>query len=265
MYFSLNFYLLWHALQRSSLILPISRTMKKQLIKEGIDDAILHVLPMGVNSTLFSSNLSQQLSHEDHGNNGIIKMVYLGSMSKSRNLSLLLNAFNQCYKRCSNSRLMMIGDGDDRKTLENMTKLMNISAVVIFTGMLPQNEAAGLMRQADIGLCIVPPTDEFTLSSPTKLFEYMAMGLPVIVNRGIVELEDVSRLSGGCVLANYNPVSISDAMVMLVQSRKERLDMGKSGHNWVLSNRTYAALSKDLHIRIIDSIGKEKSMKTKRE
>jgi len=82
----------------------------------------------------------------------------------------------------------------------------------------------------------------------------MAMGLPVIINKGIIEQEYVSQSSGGCLVADYDQASIADAMVKLVQNYSGRTEMGKRGREWALSHRTYESISRELKNRIDDSL-----------
>ena len=53
------------------------------------------------------------------------------------------------------------------------------------------------LRHSDVGLCLIEPSEAKIASSPTKLAEYFACGLPVIANRGIGDIEEI--LSGGSV------------------------------------------------------------------
>lgn len=249
LYQRMRIYFLGYALRRSSLILPISRTLKDGLINEGFGSERMHILPMGVSEEQFS-DASPSSVHNGSAVNETVELVYLGTMSKPRKLSIIIHAFAKCHRRHPESKLIMIGDGDAKEELQSIVDSLNLNASVSFTGLLPQEDAKRIMLHADIGLSIVPPTREFIPSSPTKLFEYMAASLPVIANRGIVEHEDILQNSHSGILVEYSEAAIADAMIKLVEDSNMRMKYGYNGHDWVISNRTYKAISEGLSMKL---------------
>jgi glycosyltransferase involved in cell wall biosynthesis len=81
---------------------------------------------------------------------------------------------------------------------------------------VPRDEVAALIKGADVGLTLVLPVDEtHRLASPTKLFEYMQAGLPVI-GAAVPEVQDVVTHSKCGVLVDArNPAEIAAAFVRL--------------------------------------------------
>ena len=45
-----------------------------------------------------------------------------------------------------------------------------------------------------MGLCFLPPTKNFTISSPTKVIEYLSMKIPVLINKEIIDQENIVSL-----------------------------------------------------------------------
>lgn len=100
-------------------------------------------------------------------------------------------------------------------------------------GRMPASEAWRVMARCHIGLAVLKPLPNFVESFPTKMFEYMAMGLPVIVSdaplyRGVVE-------SAGCGLCvdPDDARALADAIRTLVEDPAEATAMGRRGQQAV--------------------------------
>ncbi len=60
--------------------------------------------------------------------------------------------------------------------------LKNASADVVHRGKLSRSEIAALLNESMIGLCLLQPEPNYLYAMPTKIFEYMAAGLPIITS-----------------------------------------------------------------------------------
>jgi len=77
-------------------------------------------------------------------------------------------------------RLVIAGDGPLRGELEHTLKERGLTRSVVFTGWLPHEEVAGLIRQFDVALAPYSQPEHAFYFSPLKLFEYMSCGVPVV-------------------------------------------------------------------------------------
>jgi glycosyltransferase involved in cell wall biosynthesis len=105
---------------------------------------------------------------------------------------------------------------------------------VDYAGLVPHDEVANHLRGAVAGLATLQPTPNHLISSPIKVFEYMAMGLPVIMSdfpqwRALLDGVD-------CVLFAdpADPSTIADAMRTLLADPQRRARMGKVAREAVL-------------------------------
>jgi glycosyltransferase involved in cell wall biosynthesis len=105
---------------------------------------------------------------------------------------------------------------------------------VDYVGLVPHDEVADHLRGAEAGLATLQPTPNHLISSPIKVFEYMAMGLPVIMSdfpqwRALLDGVD-------CVLFAdpAEPATIADAMRELLADPQRRARMGKVARQAVL-------------------------------
>ena len=163
-------------------------------------------------------------------------VLYAGS-DKMRKLEVIIQAFaslhgvgNECVE---DIKLVLVGEGNDKADLESMVKKMGMVDRVIFTGNISYFRIPEFIAAADICLSPIPPLDLYKISSPTKLFEYMAMEKPVLANREIPEQERILEESEAGVLVDFNQESFTQGMRYLLDNAPAR-HVGKMVVNGLL-------------------------------
>jgi 1,2-diacylglycerol 3-alpha-glucosyltransferase len=102
-------------------------------------------------------------------------LIYVGRLGPEKNLDFLLETFEQVSLVCKNARLLLVGDGPIKSSLEDWVGKHNLGEKFFFTGMISHDEIAPYYATADI----------FVTSSTSETFgltvvEAMASGLPVV-------------------------------------------------------------------------------------
>ena len=78
---------------------------------------------------------------------------------------------------------MILGDGDLRPELENYVTDLQMTHRVKFAGTIPQNELLSYTASADIGCVLIENISRsYYYALPNKLFEYIAVGVPVLAS-----------------------------------------------------------------------------------
>ncbi|HZK76703.1 MAG TPA: glycosyltransferase [Candidatus Kapabacteria bacterium] len=116
-------------------------------------------------------------------------LVYVGGLQEGRGLEILLKALSLLPPTIVH--VLLIGDGILRPQLERNRSELGIESIVHFAGALPSDEALRLAAACDVGLSLIEPISRsYELALPSKLFEYMMCGIPVVSSR----LEQVTDL-----------------------------------------------------------------------
>jgi glycosyltransferase involved in cell wall biosynthesis len=98
---------------------------------------------------------------------------------------------------------------------------------VIFHGALDRPQVAALMGRARAGLVTFHPAPNHMESQPTKLFEYMTAGLPVIASDFPLWRTIIDGAGCGLLVDPLNPASIAEAMEWIVTNPESAAIMGK--------------------------------------
>jgi glycosyltransferase involved in cell wall biosynthesis len=123
-------------------------------------------------------------------------ILYQGALNKGRGLEMVLDAM----PFIENAMLVIIGDGDIRRVLEEKTKKLKIENKVHFLGKISGDKLYEYTPSADIGLCLLENMGlNYYYSLPNRIFDYLQAGVPVLASRfpeivNIVEKYNTGRL-----------------------------------------------------------------------
>ena len=202
----------------------------------------IKIIPNGVDARRFPSfsleeargRLSLPFSATD------FVIGFAGSLKERHGIRLLLEAFHLFQDINPDSGLIIVGSGVLEEQLKSQASLFGIEDRVIFTGFVPHTEVASYLAACDVLYGIVHPE---LPSNPIKCFEYLASGRPIITTYS-PELRFVGEIGAGLILEEYSAAGILKALQEFVrQPRQERLKMGHSGREYVLTHHTWDHLA----------------------
>jgi glycosyltransferase involved in cell wall biosynthesis len=210
-------------------IIVVSQAIKSYLIKSGIREA---------NVTMIQNAVNGSYSVESHTQNKKAKreycgmteddfvVGYVGRLSEEKGVSYLIEAIAILNKSGMPTKLLIIGEGPQRKELADLVKKANIEEKVIFTGF-----------QNDIE-CWLPAMDVFTLPSltegtPMSLLEAMACGIPVVASAvgGVPQVIDSGK--NGILVSPGKPAEINDAIHLLYKNKDLRNGLSKEAQKTI--------------------------------
>lgn len=238
-------------LRKADLIIPISKWLEDDLVRKGIPPEKIMPVPEGIDPEIFrDQDCTDVCEKYPLGESNVI--IYVGTLGKGRHLEVLIKAFSDIRKMTSNVKLLMVGEGDGREDLEKICCELGMGDDVIFTGEIPMSDVPSYISASDIGISPVPPYSFYKMSSPIKMFEYMAMGIPVIANEEIPEQKEVLEESRGGILVPFTSEGFSDAITELLSNPNECSYMGQRGKDWVIKNRNYDILARKVEEKYIE-------------
>jgi glycosyltransferase involved in cell wall biosynthesis len=109
-------------------------------------------------------------------------LFYHGTISKDRGIDrvvLAMASISQNVRR--RIRFVLVGDGPDVAAIEQLASDLGLSEIVHFAGKHPYEAIPAMVADASVCICPLPDRPEWNVSSPIKVFEFMAAGRPMIL------------------------------------------------------------------------------------
>lgn len=202
-------------LKNSDATIALTNNMK--IAMQTIYDKSISVIPNGCDPNKF-----EKLSKRDLRDKLKIKedekiMIFVGRLHPIKGLHYLIEAMRIIHQRYPKSRLLIVGDGEDRNNLENLVKKLNLNKYVTFIGIVPNETVPGYMVAADV--FVLPSLSE---GFPTVTLEAMASGIPIVATTvgGVPEI--IKDGENGFSVEPRNSEEIAEKVLLLLNKDELR-------------------------------------------
>jgi len=179
-----------------------------------------------------------------------VEFIYIGGISIQRGIKEMVEATAKAYKEC-NLKLVVIGKSIDEESKEYLELKEDYFT---YQKQLPHEEALKVAMLADVGMIVLHPTQNHLNSSPVKLFEYMALGLPVIASNFPKWHEYMDEANCAVYVDPMNVEDIAEKMIFLAKNRKLAQEMGERGKKLVFEKYNWKKVEKrliDLYKKVV--------------
>ncbi len=210
-------WLFFEAARRASLVMPIGEAHHEDLLAHGCDPRKLKLIYMGVDQA-FASAIVQRPQRPP----GPLRLVYVGTVSKPRGRDLMLEAIRLVNRGQPLAHLTLVGANDDEiGYCRRYAERLGISGMLEVRGRVSGEEIPAILCEADAGLCLWEDQPWWRFNPPTKLFEYLVSGLPVLASDIRTHTQYVTHGHNGMIF-KYDSFSLGKAIRQLA-ARKENL------------------------------------------
>ena len=162
-------------------IVAVTHAFKDLLIRRGIDGRKIDVITNGVDLSNFSPVPKDADLGAGLGLNSCFVAGYIGTHGLAHGLETLLDAAQtlQQMQGTENIRILFLGDGAKKAELVESARIRGLRNVV-FVASVPKDQVSRYWSLLDVSIIHLRKTDLFTSVIPSKLFECMGIGIPVL-------------------------------------------------------------------------------------
>jgi glycosyltransferase involved in cell wall biosynthesis len=232
-------------LHAADVIVVVSKPMRDELVQRGIEEIKILVNPNGVDPDKYSPDIDGTPIRQKYSLEGKMVIGFIGTFGKWHGAEVLAEAFGrllQSKEYRENLRLLMIGDGVTMKMVRDIIARYRIDEECILTGIVPQREGPMYMATCDILVSPHVPNADGTpfFGSPTKLFEYMAMGKAIVAS-DLDQIGEVLAHERTAWLVKPGDVdALAEAMAKLSAEPEFRALLGTAARAEVNANYTWS-------------------------
>lgn len=207
--------------QKVDKILPVSKTVGDSFEQKHPKIANkLKIIPVGTNLKEFANWNKPQLRLKYGFDPNEIIIFNAGILEKRKNIDLLIDSYSLVRANLEKSKLIIVGEGPERKRLENLVEAKELNDDVLFFGEVNRSTLISLFTCADIyGL------SSFSEGSPNVIKEALASGTPIVTTDVGDAREVLNSKYLGEVVTNYNETVFADALMNVIDLIKVEDDL----------------------------------------
>jgi glycosyltransferase involved in cell wall biosynthesis len=238
-----------YALRLCDIVIAVSDGIKNELVSSGIKESKVAVIPNAAFSSIggdelparrLDKRLSLSIAPDD------FVVGYLGRLSQEKGVNYLVDAFSLIRNSTDQLKLLIVGDGPERKSLEQKVKNSGLENLVVFAGF-----------QEDIENWL-PAFDAFVLPSltegtPMALLEAMDLGVPVIATEvgGVPKV--VTDQENGLLIPPGDHQAISNSLSILINNSELKAHLSKARVRMINTKCKIAKWTRNIECLYCDS------------
>ncbi|GAA4226568.1 hypothetical protein GGQ68_004804 [Sagittula marina] len=200
--------------RRARVVVAVTHAFKRNLIARGIDPDKIAVITNGVDSTRFKPMPKDAALLDQLNLNGKFVAGYIGTHGMAHALDTLVETAHLLNDdpQCKNIRIVMLGDGASRQALiEKADGLHNI----LFLERVSKEEVPRYWSILDVSIIHLKRNDLFKTVIPSKMFECMGMGTPILHGVEGESAEIIESTGAGQLFEPQNPHDLKNRLKTL--------------------------------------------------
>ncbi|MFZ5516357.1 MAG: glycosyltransferase family 4 protein [Candidatus Zhuqueibacterota bacterium] len=192
---------------------------------------------------IYNYPILKEYPHRQGASHGA-NLIYVGAITRMRGAFEMIAAVELLARRFPDVKLYLIGQffpaSLEREVKERIARA-GLEKNIVITGRMNYTDMFGYLQNADIGLAVLHPDGNYIHSLPTKMFEYMMLGKPVVVSHFPL-WEGIVREAGcGVVVDPLAPEDIAEKVAVLITDEKRRNEMGENGRKAVFEKFNWSS------------------------
>jgi len=239
-------------------IICISADLKDHLSsKWKIEEDRLAVLPCAADVEVFEPNHEAERVRRDLGLTNEPVVIWVGGFYPWHDLDLLLKSFTLVLQRRPNAKLVLVGDGQTRPSVERMIQKNGLRQSVILTGAIAHNRVPDMLSIADVAVApsAPVPASRGGTGTPLKLFEFMAAGKPIVAT-ALNQASEVIREGHNGLLVEPGDVNrFAEAILTLLNDPLERVRLGQNARQQAIQLYSWQEYTRRLEEIYLDVLG----------
>jgi len=175
-------------LTSADLVLAVSDACRDDLLSKGVAASRILVNPNGVDTQRYHPDIDAAAVRTRHELKNKVVVGFIGTFGVWHGAEVLVEAFARFVRNEHNSlhatTLMMIGEGERVRYAMGLASRHGVEQQCLFTGRIPHDQAPAYLAACDILVAPHVPNPDGSpfFGSPTKIYEYMAMGRAIVAS-----------------------------------------------------------------------------------
>lgn len=229
--------------RRATRVVTVTRSFKDDIARRGIDAAKIGVVTNGVDLERFTPGAADPAFLREEGIEGRFVVLYLGAHGISHALVRILDAAER-LRDVPEILFVFVGEGAEKDLLVAEAARRGLANVSFRAG-VPKERVLAWYRAAGAGLVPLRDVPLFKTFIPSKMFELLACGLPVVASVEGEAKEILDESGGAVVVRPEDAEGIAAAVRALHADPARRAELGSRGREYVTERYGRTRLGRD--------------------
>lgn len=216
----------------------------------GVPREKIHFFPNGADFELFRDNMNTAELERTHGLKDKFVVLFAGILGRAQDPLIIIETANLLREE-KDIAFLLVGSGVFKGDCEKRAKELGLSNV-IFAGERPRAEMPSYFARANVGLNTLSTDPLFADVISSKNFDYMAAGIPIIVNHEGEGAHIVGNAQCGLVAKGGDAHSLAERIKELYQNPVRAKAMGESGRKYAAAHYDKRVIAEGLHRLLAD-------------
>ena len=203
--------------RKSKILIMVTKSFKDNVVERGIDKEKVYVITNGVNLDLFYPREKNIALQNKYNIEDKFVISYVGAHGISQNLKTILEVAKS-LEEVKDIEFLFIGEGAEKgqlKKIVNEKKITNVQ----FINAQPKEMIPEFYNASDICLIPLKNIELFKTFIPSKMFEIMACGVPIIASVEGETADILKESKAATVVKPDNPIEIRQAILDLKRDK----------------------------------------------
>jgi glycosyltransferase involved in cell wall biosynthesis len=212
-----------------------ARSLMKRIIEFGAPPEKVQLISHGVSLKEFNPNKKSSLFKKALKIPSASQVVIsTRNLEKVYNVETVIKAIPTVVKANPNVRFLVIGEGTQKRYLQNLAANLNVKKYVTFVGKIPNEDVAKFLANSDIYL-----STSLSDSTSVSLLEAMAAQLPVVVTDIEGNREWIKNGENGFIVPKTRPEFLAEKITLLLDDEETAEKFGVRNRKIVEEKANY--------------------------
>ena len=221
-------------------IICVSGDLKTHLVtKWQVPATKISVLPNAADVQTFGKASNAQVHISNLGLIDEPIVMFVGGFYRWHALNLLVESFFRVLQQAPEAKLILVGDGQTRPSIEEKITEFGIADAITITGLVPHEQIPAMLSIADVAVAPFEPFALWKGGSALKVFEYMAAGKAIVATRTGQVAEVLTDGYNGLLVEPGDLHGFANAIVKLLKDPIERARLGQNARQQAVERHSW--------------------------
>lgn len=220
--------------RHACLVVAVSQSIREAILKEGVPEERVLVLPNGIDRSLFVPAASHNEKRAELGLKDEFLVSYIGTHGMAHGLEVVVDAAN-ILRDHPHIHFLFMGEGAQREAVMAYSQKLGLKNVT-FLNSQPRAEVPLWYSASDLCLVVLKDLPVFRTVLPSKMFEIMASERPLLIVANGECADLVVNSGAGLVVQPEDSEQLANAVLKLANSPEICQGLAKAGRQYALEH-----------------------------